>query len=102
MFRLCLALGWPHPDYLGEVLSLEQVYEWMEFYSREPWGFDVEDQRSALQAMVVARSAGNKSARFDQFLMKKKNNDHKAATSPETPEQLKQRLRSAFGVPAPP
>lgn len=98
MFRLCLQLGWPHPDFLGEVLTAEQMAEWMEFYAREPWGFGVDDHRNALLAFTVARSAGSKKARIDDFLMGPKLEQSAKAGKPEDPEVLKERLRAAFGL----
>ena len=45
MFRLCLALGtYPHPDYLGELLSDRQVREWMLYAEIEPFGSPAIDQ----------------------------------------------------------
>lgn len=98
MFRLCLQLGWPHPDFLGEVLSVEQVYEWMDFASREPWGFEVDDHRAALQALVVARSAGSKSAKLEHFRLQtaaRRQEEH----GPESTESLRSRLKAAFRMP---
>lgn len=38
MFRLALALGFPHPDFLSKVLNSRQVAEWMAYASIEPFG----------------------------------------------------------------
>lgn len=43
----------PHPDYLPLVLSAEQFLDWLDFYSREPWGSPVDDNRT----LLVAHSA---------------------------------------------
>ncbi len=32
LFRLCLALGYPHPDYLTETLTSTQLTEWLAYY----------------------------------------------------------------------
>lgn len=98
MFRLCLQLGWPHPDFLGEVLSAEQVADWQDFYSREPFGFAAEDHRNALLAFTVARSAGSKRARIDDFLLGSKLEQSAKTGRPEDPEVLKERLRAALGL----
>lgn len=98
MFRLCLALGWPHPDFLGEYLSLEQVLDWMEFYGREPWGFEADDYRAAMQAFTVARSAGSKTARIEDFRLGPKLAKAANAGKPEDPQVLKERIRTAFGL----
>jgi len=68
-FRLCLALGWPHPDFLLKTLSHKQFQEWMTYYSLEPWGFDVEDARHAILNSSVLRAAGAKSVKPEQFSM---------------------------------
>lgn len=98
MFRLCLALGWPHPDFLGEYLSLEQVHDWMEFYGREPWGFEADDYLAAMQAFTVARSAGSKTARIEDFRLGPKLAKAANAGKPEDPQVLKERIRTAFGL----
>lgn len=64
-FRLCLALGWPHPDYLLELLTGEQLGDWADYYSREPWGFPVEDMRSSMAMAVAANVGGSKMAPAD-------------------------------------
>ncbi len=38
MFRLCLALGYPHPVYLEQVLTSEQITEWGRYAEMEPFG----------------------------------------------------------------
>jgi hypothetical protein len=38
-------LGFPHPDYLLDVLTAQQWAEWVEFYGLEPWGPAVDDTR---------------------------------------------------------
>lgn len=80
------------------MLTAEQVAEWQEFYSREPFGFAAEDHRNALLAFTVARSAGNKRARIDDFLLGPKLEQSATAGKPEDPETLKERLRAAFGL----
>ena len=55
-FRLCLALGWPHPDCLLDALTPEQFAEWADYYNLEPWGFEVEDLRVGILASTIARA----------------------------------------------
>lgn len=38
MFRLCLALGYPHPSYLENLLTSEQISEWGSYAEAEPFG----------------------------------------------------------------
>lgn len=46
-FRLCLALGYSHPDELLSRLTLAQYQEWVAFYELEPFGDLRADQRQA-------------------------------------------------------
>lgn len=57
-FRLCLALGCPHPDYLLELLDGDQLADWAEYYSVEPWGFEAHDSWNGILATLIARSMG--------------------------------------------
>jgi hypothetical protein len=52
-FRLCLALGYLHPDDLLEDLTAQQWAEWLEFYALEPWGFPVNDMRHGMLCAAV-------------------------------------------------
>lgn len=55
---MCLALGWPHPDYLLELLNADQLADWIDYSSREPFGFPIEDLRGAMQMAITANAAG--------------------------------------------
>lgn len=52
MFRLALALGFPHPDYLEKILTSKQVGEWMAFAALEPFG---ERNRDLSVAILTAQ-----------------------------------------------
>lgn len=53
-FRLCLALGFPHPDHLMRELTSYQLAEWQAYYSLEPWGYKFWTWLGGLMASVVA------------------------------------------------
>lgn len=94
-FRLCLALGVPHPDFLEQFLSVRQLTEWQRFYSLEPWGAEIEDTQNALRCVVAMRAAGSKTAKLEHFRLVKE-------TEPEPEEddyRLAKQIRSAFGLP---
>lgn len=55
-FRLCLALGLLHPDYLLNSLTSRQLAEWMAYYAVDPFG----DQRGDLQAGIIAATVSNR------------------------------------------
>ena len=53
-FRLALALGAAHPDYVLDRLTSRQLRDWMDFYEVEPWGSDMEFLRSGIVASTIA------------------------------------------------
>lgn len=66
----------------------------MEFYAEEPFGFDIEDTRAALHALVVMRSQGDKRSKLEDFRLKRRAAPLGVA---EDKEVLKNRLRALFG-----
>lgn len=90
LFRLCRELKCPHPEFLGDILTLRQVNDWIEHYAREPWGFQIDDTRAALLAFTVARSAGSKRARLNDFRIR-------INEAPLGREAVKDRARALFG-----
>ena len=67
-----MALGWPHPDFLLESLTGEQLAGWQDYYSREPWGFPIEDTMSAMQMLVASRVGGSKDSTIEDFKLAQK------------------------------
>lgn len=59
-FRLCLALGYPHPDVLLAGLSARQLLEWRAFFAIDPWGEQRADRRTALLGSLLASVNGKK------------------------------------------
>lgn len=59
-FRLCLALGFAHPDILMAQISSKQLAEWRAFYAIDPWGEWRQDRRTALLGSMQAASYGKK------------------------------------------
>jgi hypothetical protein len=43
---MCLALGFPHPDYLKPLLSSRQLTDWHAYSELEPWGPLRDDERA--------------------------------------------------------
>lgn len=54
-FRLALALGYPHPDYLMDQITSRQFVDWMAFERLDPIG----GQRGDIQAGVIASVIAN-------------------------------------------
>lgn len=67
-YRLSLALGWPHPDFLMEVLSHEQYLGWLRYYGCEPFGFEVDDVRHGRGCAAVFQAQGVKAEARDFML----------------------------------
>ena len=59
-YRLCLELGFPHPDYLWPWLTWEQVIGWRKAWNQDPWGEVRADMRAAANTFWQAAS-GNSS-----------------------------------------
>jgi len=53
-------LGYPHPDYLLNLLTEEQFREWMAFYNEEPFGFWERDIQFAFTRKFMADVSGAK------------------------------------------
>lgn len=54
LFRLCVELGLPHPDYLMDLLTSEQISEWLAYDRLEPIGQWRADYRlGVLCALIV-------------------------------------------------
>ncbi|HEV3416655.1 MAG TPA: hypothetical protein VG056_07580 [Pirellulales bacterium] len=67
-FRLCLALGCPHPDHLP--LYADQFAEWREYYQLEPFGDDW--RQTALLAFISARKGGARHCTIEDFMPTRK------------------------------
>lgn len=62
-FRLCLELGYPHPDVLLSQITSRQFGEWMAYYNVEPFGDNRADLRSGILASVFANIYRKKGAK---------------------------------------
>lgn len=60
--------------------------EWAEHYAEEPWGFEVEDMRNALNTLVTARAGGAKNAKLDDFRLR---GSKRLDTGPDVPLAVK-------------
>ncbi len=90
-FRLALALGFPHPDYLLSLLTSRQVAEWDAYYRVEPFGPPAEEHRAGVLAAVI----GN-------FSSVSKRHDWKPTDffPPQRKQQsLIDKVKAIFGVP---
>lgn len=64
-------MGVPHPDYLYELLSLDQLNEWEAYYTLNPPDVLKEDYRIAMLASLITnlmiRAHGKKSAKLTKL-----------------------------------
>lgn len=88
-FRLCLALGYPHPDVLLETLTARQWADWIAFSRIESWGDTRADLRSAIVGAGVLnawRGKGDKPIEVWQLM------PYEEKPEP-TPAQLKTKMQ---------
>ncbi len=69
-------------------ISSEQFAEWAAYYELEPFGCEVEDQRTALQCATVANSFARSRLTAIDFMPKR---------IPEKPMSLAKRIVAALG-----
>lgn len=74
---------------------MRQVDEWVQFYRREPWGFEAEDMRNALLALVTAQAAGAKHVKLEMFRLTPRLPEDEAA---DEEFRLAKQIRAAFGI----
>lgn len=59
-----MSLGYPHPDYLLEILTPQQLQEWEAFYELEPWGVYRDDLRNGVLCSLVFNALRGKGSRY--------------------------------------
>jgi hypothetical protein len=90
-FRLALALGYAHPDFLLCQLSSAQIAEWMAYYRLEPFGEGVRWLRAGTIASVIAnvfRGKGSRVLKPSDFMPE----EPKPPTPPQTTDEQKNAL----------
>ncbi len=93
LFRLCLTLGVPHPDYLIDMLTSKQLADWMAYASIETFG----DQRADLRSAIMAK------AMVDRWLGKHERPKNVTDYLPhyekpvQTPEQMHSMMAGVLG-----
>ena len=100
MYRLSLALGYPHPDHLLAQLTSSQLAGWMAYAAIEPFGEYRHElrhgQQMALQANINRDSKRKHepycAADFMNFLA-----EDKPAEVEPTPEELEEKLARLLG-----
>lgn len=54
MFRLCLAVGCPHPRYLKKYLHAADIRDWLAYSRIEPFGAQHHELLNAITAATIA------------------------------------------------
>jgi len=88
-FRLCLAIGCPHPDYLLSLLTSHQLAEWIAYFEIHRFGQDYTDGLIAQQLAQFFNANKGQSQRPrspDDYLSKKE----------QDPEDMELALRRAL------
>lgn len=72
---------------------MNQLREWKDYYSREPFGFPAADYHQAMQTMATYRAAGAKRVKLEDFMRPKR----EELDENETPEdRLIRQVQGAF------
>jgi len=66
-FRLCLALGYPHPRILQREISSLDFAEWLAYQELEPFGEERADLRAGIISATVANTARDPKKRRKPF-----------------------------------
>lgn len=92
-FRLCLELGFSHPDHLLRSLTAKQFQEWQAFYTLDPFGDQRGDLRSGIVSAVIAnafRSKNTNPIEPSQFMPYLERHD-------QSPEEMQRTLQTILG-----
>jgi len=88
-FRLCLAIGLPHPDWLWRLLTAKQWADWLAFSGVETWG----DIRADLRAAIIGAHLSNRWRGKSETPVKPTDLMPHEKPHEQTPEEMEQRLK---------
>lgn len=89
-FRLCLALGVIHPDYLEAQLTSRQMAEWAAYYNLVAFGADVTHEMLARMTAYYVQAHSKPGAKSVET------NDFRPRPKRQTPEEMQQILTRAL------
>lgn len=73
---------------------MRQVSDWLEYYQREPWGYEAADTRNAMLALVTAQAAGVKNVKLENFRLRPREG------GPElSDDEMANNVRAIFNIP---
>lgn len=71
LFRLCLEIGCPHPDYLRQYLNGRQIGEWIAYANVEPFGMQHHETLHGIRCALFANAhkrENDTAARITDFM----------------------------------
>lgn len=86
-FRLCLALGVVHPDYLLRQINSYQLAEWMAYFQIHPFGQLESDRVVARVGASICHHLAKSTIEAKDFLPQRQ----------QTPEEVEEALETLFG-----
>jgi hypothetical protein len=92
-FRLCLELGYVHPDEMLRRMTARQFAEWCAFYGLDPFG----EQRADLRAGIVAATMNNRWRNKNENPSKPADFMPYHRQAEQTPEEIQRTLRGILG-----
>ncbi|MCE9553420.1 MAG: hypothetical protein K8T91_08605 [Planctomycetes bacterium] len=101
-FRLCLALGVIHPDFLERMLSRRQLAEWRRYAELEPWGEERADVRAAQMAMACVQPWTTKRLDLAKFVLTFGEQERPEATADDLKRKAMQATAAMKGTINPP
>lgn len=100
MYRLALALGFPHPDHLLAQLTSSQLAGWMAYSSIEPFGEYRSELRHGQQMALQANINRDNKRKPDPYVAGDFMNflsEEKPETAEPTPDEMEEKLATIFG-----
>lgn len=99
MHRLALALGKTVGE-LASQLSFSEFVSWCAFYDLEPWGYHMDNWRSAIQPLVAVQIASKRGRgrefTLQDFMRKPHPAVEKARPLEDSPEAFKEMMNASF------
>ena len=98
-FRLALAMGEPNVDLLMDSITEPMLRRWIAYFSREPWGYDVEWFRVGTVAAMVGNASPNRRKGAKAFEPADFIPKMRAQTPPaRNPQEFRMQARAVFGA----
>jgi len=97
LYRLCLELGYPHPDHLLAQLTSSQLAGWMTYAALEPFGEYAAEVRHGQQMAQYANYNTSSKSRTKDFQPRDFMNIRYDQQSDEPEQDIETKLEQIFG-----